>query len=312
MDFLAKWQPFEGGHTNNNARFNYLNTTQRMPGSHDINSVGVQSYGSLGQGAQAFAKTLLGRSQYAPLVNFLKTGQGDPTPGLEEWVSGSQTGNPGYAAKVMGNHPAPVSEVTSPVSDLTLPAGNSIPLTQPNSVNDIQTQARHNLAAIAGGARATDTIGSLAGLMKTLHQTQVRVAIPTGVGPTSMGNQGSDLDTQAANLVHKYLGVKYTWGGTSAATGFDCSGLVQTVWKQLGIKVPRTSQEQFTAGKPVAKLQPGDAVFFVGSDGTADAPGHEGLYIGNGKYIAAPHTGAVVSVFNLADAKDYVGARRFA
>lgn len=309
MDFLAKWQPWEGGHTANNATNNYLNTSQRMPGSRSINDAGVQAYGTLAQGAQAFAKTLLGRPEYQPLVSFLRTGQGDPTPGLSEWLSGSPDSPHGlaYAAKVMGTS-APASAPSAPMG--ATPTDASIPLDSPNALDQIQTQARQNLSDIASGStKPTDALGNLASLMKTLKTSTSQM--PQVNMPTVGGNT---LETKAANLVHKYLGVKYTWGGTTAAGGFDCSGLVQTVWAQLGVKVPRTSEAQFAAGTPVsaAQLQPGDEVFFVGSDGSASEPGHVGMYVGNGQYIAAPHTGSVVSVFKLADSKDYVGARRFA
>ena len=95
-----------------------------------------------------------------------------------------------------------------------------------------------------------------------------------------------------------YLGVPYQWGG-STPTGFDCSGLVQYVYAQLGVSLPRTSEEQATAGTPVASLadaQPGDLVFFAGSDGTASSPGHVGIYVGNGQMIDAPYTGAAVRI----------------
>jgi cell wall-associated NlpC family hydrolase len=106
---------------------------------------------------------------------------------------------------------------------------------------------------------------------------------------------GSDVVSDA----EKYLGVPYVWGGTSPTTGFDCSGLVQHVYGDLGVDLPRTSEEQAEAGTPVASLadaQPGDLVFFAGSDGTATSPGHVGVYIGNGMMIDAPHTGADVRI----------------
>jgi cell wall-associated NlpC family hydrolase len=119
------------------------------------------------------------------------------------------------------------------------------------------------------------------------------------------------VERQAANLVQKYLGVNYVWGGTSPQ-GFDCSGLIQYVYRSLGVNIPRTTYDQWDAGKPVqGDLQPGDAVFFTGSDPRGGKPGHEGMYLGNGLFIEAPHTGAQVRVSRLADRSDYVGARRF-
>ncbi len=119
----------------------------------------------------------------------------------------------------------------------------------------------------------------------------------TQAGPTATG-QEVVADAQ------KYLGVPYQWGGTDPAQGVDCSGLVQDVYSDVGISLPRTSQEQATVGTPVASVaeaQPGDLVFFPGVDGTAAAPGHVGIYIGNGEMIDAPHTGTDVRVEPVGD-----------
>lgn len=126
-------------------------------------------------------------------------------------------------------------------------------------------------------------------------------------------NPNSPTDKQAIQIAESYLGTPYKWGG-AAPGGFDCSGLLQYTWNKVGVKIPRTSQEQWKTGRAVGpnQLQPGDAVFFVGSDGTASSPGHVGMYIGGGKYIEAPHTGDVVKIANLASASGYIGARRFA
>lgn len=93
------------------------------------------------------------------------------------------------------------------------------------------------------------------------------------------------------------LGDPYVYGATGPDT-FDCSGLVQWAAKQVGVSLPRTSQEQWTSGTPVTadQLQPGDLVFSAGSDGTASSPGHVGIYAGDGQVIEAPHTGANVRV----------------
>lgn len=101
-------------------------------------------------------------------------------------------------------------------------------------------------------------------------------------------------------IAQKYLGVPYVYGGVDPKTGLDCSGLVQLVFGEAGIQLPRTTYDQVKMGTPVAfnDLQPGDLVFSVG-DKAHVANGHVGIYMGNGQYIVAPHTGTVVQVEKL-------------
>jgi cell wall-associated NlpC family hydrolase len=112
------------------------------------------------------------------------------------------------------------------------------------------------------------------------------------------------------SLALQYLGIPYKWGGTSPTTGFDCSGLVQYVYAQVGISLPHytVAQWKYSGAVPVAKnkLQPGDLVFFNGLD-------HVGIYLGYGDFIDAPHTGATVEIDSLSEswfASRYDGARR--
>ena len=80
------------------------------------------------------------------------------------------------------------------------------------------------------------------------------------------------------------LGKPYQWGGTGP-DAYDCSGLVMAAYLSAGIDIPRTSQDQWIWGPRVApsQVQPGDLVFFAGSDGTVTAPGHVGLVIGGAR-----------------------------
>ena len=310
---LEQWQRWEGGHTNNTARNNYMNTKYTLPGSWDAIGNGVQGYKTLGQGAIAFARTL-GNGHYAPLKEWIATGKGDPSQALQVWVGGpGAVGTPSavsYAQKVLGGAAA------APGTSTTGQAPQSDPLAAPtlgtpsvDPLTAVRQTAAQGFADIAQGKATPDaTFGNL---LKTLRSTQpqaVKVAIPT---TPSAG--GGKLERQAANLVKKYLGVQYQWGGENPTTGFDCSGLLQYVWKSLGVNIPRTTFEQWKVGKAVGldQLQPGDAVFAAGSDGTPSNPGHVGMYIGNGKIIVAPHTGSTVQVQNLSD-WSAVGARRFA
>src|SRR5438270_11896334 len=95
----------------------------------------------------------------------------------------------------------------------------------------------------------------------------------------------------AVETARRYLGVRYVFGGSDAAIGLDCSGLVQLVYHQLGLVLPRTAQQQYNATRHVERdqLQPGDLVFFARTYADPnDWVTHVGIYIGDGLQINAP------------------------
>ncbi len=117
-------------------------------------------------------------------------------------------------------------------------------------------------------------------------------------GPAS-GQTKAILD-----YAYAQIGKPYQWGA-EGPNSFDCSGLTQMAYRAGGVSLPRVTQDQWNAGKHVARadLQPGDLVFYY-----ADLH-HVGIYVGNGKLLHAPRTGKNVQIVDL-DVMPYVGAVR--
>jgi cell wall-associated NlpC family hydrolase len=125
------------------------------------------------------------------------------------------------------------------------------------------------------------------------------------VGGSAPGETAAE-SSAVANAI-ALLGLPYVWGGESTQTGFDCSGMVQYVYREIGIDLPRVAQNQYDAGPavpPGSTVEPGDLVFF--GDGTNDVS-HVGMYVGDGLMIDAPHTGSVVRFDSVAGFERIVG-----
>ena len=137
----------------------------------------------------------------------------------------------------------------------------------------------------------------------TAYQVQQKIDIWNKIfgnyGTLEGGNQ------QVIEIAKQYLGVPYVWGGTTPK-GFDCSGFVQYVFAKVGISLPRTTSKYpayIGTSKEVSKeeAQPGDIVW---------RSGHIGIYLGDDKYIHAPHRGDVVKISSGA-LKEFTNVFRF-
>lgn len=141
------------------------------------------------------------------------------------------------------------------------------------------------------------------------------VAQISGNMPDCTGGATTDVSGKAGVAIAKAesnLGTLYQFGGdcsdshsSDVSKHCDCSSLVQTAWAAAGVKLPRTSDDQYLATTPVpgasptnlATLEPGVLLFYnPGEDGRPGLPGHVALYIGGGRLIEAPQPGQTVSI----------------
>lgn len=115
------------------------------------------------------------------------------------------------------------------------------------------------------------------------------------------------LRSEIVRTAERFIGVPYKWGGESTVAGFDCSGLTMVVYQLNGLELPRTSSEQWRAGRPVADgdLQAGDLVFFATRGGKRVS--HVGIYTGGDLFLHAPSRGGRIEKADLTS--DYFRAR---
>jgi cell wall-associated NlpC family hydrolase len=156
-------------------------------------------------------------------------------------------------------------------------------------VEQIQSTLLQLTGANSGANSATSAAAS-ASFAQSLAS-----ALGTGgsaaVGGATIANPGAATGSDVVSSASKYLGVPYVFGGEDAS-GMDCSGLVQRVYADLGIEVPRLVSGQMKIGTEVGSLaeaKPGDLIVTAGGD-------HILIYAGNNKVIHAPYEGRTVSL----------------
>ena len=114
---------------------------------------------------------------------------------------------------------------------------------------------------------------------------------------------------KAIAFAESKLGLPYQWGGTGPL--YDCSGLTQAAYAAAGVRLSRTSREQYWNGPKVAlaDLQPGDLIFYAEDVTDPSTIGHLGLYVGGGRMIEAARTGTVIRYASI-DRPGFIGAVR--
>jgi hypothetical protein len=127
---------------------------------------------------------------------------------------------------------------------------------------------------------------------RLVHKTIIDDYFIVGPEDYAVSKQGlfgkDDLRAKLVATAESYMGVEYSWGGTSSNDGFDCSGLARAVYQLNGLNLPRSSAEQYGAGTAVPRdrMLRGDLVFFAASSSRAIS--HVGIYVGENTFIHAP------------------------
>ncbi len=141
-----------------------------------------------------------------------------------------------------------------------------------------------NNTSYNGNMDLNNTADRAANTNAAVSQEAVKIAEESkNLAPSNAGG--------AIAIAQKYIGVPYVWGGTTPK-GFDCSGLVQYVYAQMGVKLPRVTYNQENAGTRISlsEAQPGDLLFW----GAVGASYHVAIYAGNETFIHAPTFGQTV------------------
>ena len=213
----------------------------------------------------------------------------------------------GFALCVSGLVQAQDASSSAPPAGMVMGAyGQSLQLLQQQQAQQALSSTVAQQAKPVPAASAKDPVSRFLQDRGILLQAQGESGLLDHVRDTASG-----LVTSAMN----FLGVRYTRGGNTVSTGFDCSGFTRHIFEMsVGMVLPRRADEQAKMNSLLSikkdELKPGDLVFFNTMRATFS---HVGIYVGEGKFIHAPRTGAAVRVEDMREAywaKRFTGARR--
>ncbi len=160
--------------------------------------------------------------------------------------------------------------------------------------------ALKTVSGMRGAATAAIAVALLSGCASSLpvyEGARPQPPVTRAPAPAEVPRlRGNGTGTEMARHALAMLGTPYRYGGASPG-GFDCSGLVQYAYRQLGIAVPRTASEQYQAALRVRprRAEPGDLLFF----NFTRTVSHVGIYLGDGRFVHAPTNGRTVEILSL-------------
>ena len=267
----------------------------------------LQMYNKMfSQGASAStAQTLLNDAAHNQNYNgqsaqkILSQRYGIATSDLQK-LKDTQAVKTGTTSGEMGGFDSAISAATTSLQKFDMVLNSILKVTGLGNVLGSAHGFSGTMSAVGGA------VGSLLGKGVGML-TRFGGAGGASVGTTGHGTPGQTTGSKPSGAVataikdaESQVGRPYVWGGDNPAVGFDCSGLVEWAYGQAGIKLPRTSQEQWAALKgrsvPLDKVMAGDILFSAGSDGSPNNPGHEAMAISSSQIVEAPYTGANIRI----------------
>lgn len=237
--------------------------------------------------------------------------------GAKTWYKVWYNGQTGY---MCSDYIAPVVTLNSPFgtgtikgSDVRMRAGAS---TSSNTLGYYSSGTQMSVIGVSGGwykVSYNGTTGYVSSDYMTLSAGSSSGSTASGAQQNT-GTVSGSIGDQIVATAKKYLGVPYVWAGTSPS-GFDCSGFVYYVFRELGYSINRTAASIYSNGTYVdrSNLQPGDVICF--SNSGYGYIGHVGIYIGNNQVIHASSGSGRVIISDLSASyynNHYYGARRIA
>lgn len=238
--------------------------------------------------------------QLTNLSNVVPAGGPQVTTAVLQPVSpGGQpaTNGPVPLTGVIGSAAGPIPVLGSTTNP---PGGNNVTTALNTAGGNPVTTALNTTGGTATNASMANSSASNAGSSGSSGSSRILPNLP-----------GTPNQNRIVGIAQAQLGARYTWAGVSPSTGFDCSGFVYYVYNTYGFSLDRTMPDQFNAGRRVRMedLRPGDIVFFA--DTYMPGLSHNGIYIGDGKFIHAVDESVGVAITPLNSAyweSRYAGA----
>lgn len=221
----------------------------------------------------------------------------------DEWCKVNYAGTEGYMASEYLAHAESAffavalrGKVTASVVNL-----RSEPNTESETLMQLSEGTEVSIVGATGGWYHI-RMGETVGFIHPDYVYALTAYLPSQMTTAEVAAATSNLTSTRAQVIEyakQYIGTRYTYGGRSPSSGFDCSGFVYYVFKNFGYTLNPGASSQMDSVKVIkrAELVPGDLVFF--NNGTARRASHVGIYVGDGQFIHAVSPGKSLTISDM-------------